>query len=72
MTKRLTELISLCRTPKLQAADILPYFDRPATTEAIKGRFVIPHHPLNREPVIRPQLCPETFGISGSIMADTS
>lgn len=41
--KRLTELISLGRTFKRRAADILAYFDRPGTsngpTEAINGRL---------------------------------
>ena len=41
--KRLTELVSLGRTFKRRAADILAYFDRPGTsngpTEAINGRL---------------------------------
>ncbi len=46
----LTELITLCRTLKRRAADILAYFDRPGTsngpTEAINGR--LEHPPRHR------------------------
>lgn len=41
--KALTELITLGRTLKKRAADVLAYFDRPGTssspTEAINGRL---------------------------------
>src|SRR5687768_2908310 len=41
--KPLTEVITLGRTPKKRAADVLAYFDRPGTsngpTEAINGRL---------------------------------